>query len=92
MMRIAGMALLLAGCAPVAPGPAAAGSECRADAVAGLVGRTLDAATQAAAQRGSDARTIRVIRPGMAVTMDYRTDRLNIDVDAEGRITSVRCG
>lgn len=34
----------------------------------------------------------RVIAPGMAVTMDYREDRVNLDVDAENRITAVRCG
>ena len=35
---------------------------------------------------------VRVIKPGMAVTMDYREDRVNIDVDADNRIVKVRCG
>jgi hypothetical protein len=34
----------------------------------------------------------RVIAPGMMVTMDYREDRVNIDVDADNRVTAVRCG
>lgn len=34
---------------------------------------------------------VRVIRPGMAVTMDYRPDRLNIEIDARNRIARVHC-
>lgn len=34
----------------------------------------------------------RVIRPGTPVTMDYRQDRLNIEIDLEGRIVRVYCG
>jgi hypothetical protein len=34
----------------------------------------------------------RVIEPGMAITEDYRADRLNLDLDAGGRITRVWCG
>ncbi len=33
----------------------------------------------------------RVIRPGMAVTMDFRPDRLNIEIDAQERIARVFC-
>lgn len=35
---------------------------------------------------------VRVIRPGMAVTMDYLPDRLNIELDRTGRISRVSCG
>jgi len=34
----------------------------------------------------------RVIRPGMAVTMDYAPDRLNIEIDAAEIISRVSCG
>ena len=34
----------------------------------------------------------RVITPGMAVTEDFSTSRLNIDLDARGRITGLWCG
>jgi len=40
----------------------------------------------------SGARSARVIKPGMAVTMDYREDRVNIDVDAANTVTAIRCG
>lgn len=35
---------------------------------------------------------MRLIRPGMAVTADYRPTRLNIEINAAGYITSVTCG
>ena len=35
---------------------------------------------------------VRVIRPGMAVTMDFSPERLNIQIDREGRISQVTCG
>lgn len=35
---------------------------------------------------------VRIIRPGMAVTMDYRLDRLNIEIDENETIIRLRCG
>lgn len=35
---------------------------------------------------------VRIIQPGMAVTMDYREDRLNIEIDGAGKISRVSCG
>ena len=35
---------------------------------------------------------IRWIEPGMAVTMDYRHDRLNANLSGNGRINSFNCG
>ncbi len=34
----------------------------------------------------------RIIGPGTAVTMDYRSDRLNVQHDANGIITRIFCG
>ncbi|WP_321366855.1 I78 family peptidase inhibitor [uncultured Celeribacter sp.] len=34
----------------------------------------------------------RVIRPGMAITEDYRPERTNIDIGQDGRISRVWCG
>jgi hypothetical protein len=34
----------------------------------------------------------RIIRPGEAVTMDYREDRTNIELDDEDRVVRVYCG
>jgi len=37
-------------------------------------------------------RHLRVIHPGDAVTMDFRPDRLNVEIGAGGRIERLRCG
>lgn len=34
----------------------------------------------------------RIIRPGQAVTMDYREDRTNIELDEDDRVVRVFCG
>lgn len=34
----------------------------------------------------------RIIPPGTAVTMDYRADRTNIELDDEDRVVRVYCG
>jgi glucose/arabinose dehydrogenase len=36
--------------------------------------------------------TVRIIKPGDQVTMDFSATRLNIEVGADGTITAVRCG
>lgn len=35
---------------------------------------------------------VRVIRPGMAVTMDYQPDRINFEIGQDGRIVRIYCG
>ena len=65
---------------------------CDAKAAQQFVGQVLDEAVAERARAAAGARGLRVIRPGMAVTADYRAGRLNIDVDDSGRITRVHCG
>lgn len=36
--------------------------------------------------------TVRIIKPGDQVTMDFNGARLNIDVDAAGNVSGLRCG
>ena len=36
--------------------------------------------------------TVRIIKPGDQVTMDFSPTRLNIDLDDAGVITTLRCG
>jgi len=85
-MRWMVVAVALAGCVPVVVEEPVAGS-CGAGALQGLVG--LDAA---ALQTMRFSQPVRVIRPGMAVTMDYQDGRLNIEVDGSERISRVSCG
>ena len=82
---------LLAACVQAAPAPehkpTYEGKSCGADGYQNLIGQSanlLAAMTFPA--------PMRVIRPGMAVTMDYSEDRLNITVDKKNRISDVYCG
>lgn len=68
------------------------GDECGQSLVQTFVGlRANDTLRQEIATR-SGARSIRWISPGMAVTMDYRADRLNAELDEDGAIVRLTCG
>jgi len=91
----------LAACSPARePAPAdppaivddALEGRCDDKAAAAYIGRAASEETANAARQAAGARGVRVIRPGMAVTMDYRAGRLNLHLDDEGRITRITCG
>jgi hypothetical protein len=87
-------ALAVAACAP-APTPGDAGpnpGQCDTARLGGLMGRAFTDSLRAEALRRSGARTARVIRPGDAVTMDYRADRLNVHLTAQSRVERFACG
>jgi peptidase inhibitor I78 family protein len=56
------------------------------------VGRPLTADLENEALARSGGGVVRVIRPGQMVTMEFNERRLNIEVDAAGRVIRVRCG
>ena len=85
MMMAGSIVALLAACQPERPEDAGLAS-CGADALQGLVGKPADVLLGMT----FDADT-RILRPGMPVTMDYRPDRLNIEIDADERIVRVHC-
>jgi hypothetical protein len=68
------------------------GHRCDASTLGHLVGRDATQALGAEALRRSGARALRWIRPGDAVTMDYREDRLNIHLDGRNRVERFACG
>lgn len=81
-------ALLPAACVqPGPPEPPALAATCGADGLQSLVGRP--ASVLQTMRFGTPTR---IIRPGMAVTMDFAPDRLNIDINAAETITRVHCG
>jgi hypothetical protein len=93
-LPVAGMLLSLAACAampPAAP-PSTAGGTCRAEAVSWAIGRAASPEVVERARVESGSTDVRVIEPGQAVTMDYRHDRLNINVNERGAITGLKCG
>lgn len=91
MRRIATLTAVLASlsaCQQEPAPPATLPAEsCGAGDLQHLVGQP-----EAAAAGVSAPAAVRVIRPGMAVTMDYSPSRLNIEIGADGRIVRVTCG
>ena len=91
--RFGGLGLLALTAACVNVVPADGGDAvCNADRAQSLVGRAGTTELGVEAQRLTGARGLRWIQPGQAVTMDFRPDRLNIELDAQNRITAIRCG
>ena len=65
---------------------------CQVEPLAALVGRPGSAVLASDALARSNARALRWIRPRQAVTMDFREDRLNIQVDRDDLVTHFTCG
>ncbi len=77
---------VLAGCVATLPDKDPSGS-CGADALQYLVGQP--GAVLNGMRFGQE---VRVIQPGMAVTMDYKAERLNIHLNQQDVIAEVSCG
>ena len=65
---------------------------CDAKAGQWAVGNVADEALVARVKADTGSDRVRVIKPGMMVTMDYREDRVNLDVDKDNKVLTVRCG
>ena len=98
----AALTLSLAACAantpatpepmPAEPAPPTAAMACDASKAQWAVGQTASQDVVDKVVKDSSSREARVIKPGQAVTMDYREDRVNINVDGKNTITDVKCG
>ena len=88
-MRLAILALIaLTACTEIAPNPPATGEQtCGADLDSALIGQSADVLAAMIFPA-----PMRIIKPGMAITMDYNPDRLNIDIDKHNKISRVWCG
>lgn len=84
LVLAAGLALAACKSEPVTT---AQNDTCGAQALQNLVGKPENALDSMKFDT-----TVRIIHPKDAVTMDLRTERLNIDIDANGVIAAVRCG
>jgi hypothetical protein len=60
---------------------------CPAGELTGYVGQP-ESATDEIAYDG----IVRVIQPGMVITMDFNPDRLNFEIGEDGRIARIYCG
>lgn len=88
---------LMAGCSGIgqpAVGPTGAplGGTCDARPAQSAVGQSSTASVVETARVRSGAQMVRIIRPGQMITKEYDAQRLNLEVDANGRILAVRCG
>lgn len=103
MMVMSLMALPLAACAgtngagtngagPGTPPPAMTEGPCRNAGLDSFVGQKASADSGTALLKASGAKTLRWGGPGMAMTMDFRPDRLTVSYDEAMTITSARCG
>jgi hypothetical protein len=72
---------------PVPPEPPPSLASCHAEGLDGLIGMSV----RVLPVNGGWA-SLRIIRPGMMVTMDYSATRLNVQVDRKGTILSLYCG
>ena len=76
----------------IEPVPADPGVECNSNGLDSLIGKKQSPETSAEAKRLSGANVVRYLTPGMMVTMDVRSDRLNLHLGTDGKIGSARCG
>lgn len=101
---LVGGLLLTGACATQPPGqpePAESGNaqsveqapgRCDAEKAQRFIGKPYTDVLGDEARQSSGAAILRPIRPGQAVTMDYREDRLNLELDENGTIVRARCG
>ncbi len=86
------LVLSVAACAstpkPVVPGVAG----CNIDGLGDLIGKRAETALGGTAMQRSGAKAMRWLRPDTAMTMDYRTDRLNVLLNDADVVTGFRCG
>lgn len=72
--------------------PPPAGTACNAQGAQFAIGKTPGASVVEEARQRSGSYMARVLRPGQVVTMEFNAQRLNLDLNAAGVITGVRCG
>lgn len=90
------MAVVLSGCtatgAPPQATPSLSSTACDAGPAQGRIGQTATADLGATLLRITGARVLRWVAPGMAVTMDFRPDRLTVAYDDKSVVTRISCG
>lgn len=70
---------------------ATASAHCDAGKVSDLVGQLPTQETQQRARTSAGAEVVRVLKHNQPITKEFRVGRLNLVLDAEGRIASVNC-
>lgn len=91
-MKFPVVAAILLGVSGCATAPESSARSCDASQAQALVGQPAGSEVAAQAQHLSGAGTVRWLHPGDIITMEFRADRLNLVLDAQNRIQSIRCG
>lgn len=91
LLLTATLLALLAGCASQ-PAERPGAQACNATRLAHLAGRMPDEATLEKARQQANAERVRVVAPGMVVTLEYDAQRLTLYTDEQGRIKLISCG
>jgi hypothetical protein len=79
---------------PAPPAPVAdatAPAHCTASQASDAVGQLPTPETQERARTRAGAEVVRVLRHNQPITKEFRVGRLNLVLDAEGRIASINC-
>ena len=75
-----------------APAASAPVNACNAQPAQFAVGQNSTASIMESARVRAGAQMARILRPGQMVTKEFNAQRLNLQVDANGRILAVNCG
>lgn len=94
------VAAVLAGCSTggdsgggqVPESPAGNDGRCQASGADFAVGKMGSAELLEQARKASGSQMARILKPHDVVTLEYRSERLNLNVDEQGRVTRVNCG
>ena len=68
------------------------GYECRSEGLDAFVGQPATAELGSEILARSGAKVLRWLRPGQIVTMEFRSDRVNVKLDSQNKIAAVTCG
>ncbi|QXH54899.1 I78 family peptidase inhibitor [Pseudomonas maumuensis] len=73
---------------------AAAGNDgrCEASGADFAIGKPASAELLEQARKASGSQMARILKPHDVITLEYRSERLNLNVDDKGVVTRVNCG
>jgi hypothetical protein len=77
---------------PAASAPQPAAASCNAQPAQSAVGQNSTSSVVESARSRSGAKMARILRPGQIITKEFDAQRLNLEVDASGKIVAARCG
>lgn len=72
--------------------PADNGGRCEAGGADFTIGKQATPALLEQARKASGSQLARILKPHDVITLEYRSERLNLNVDEKGVVTRVNCG